>query len=154
MKVTQFDTFSRCVRLFGMEPSPRPSPGKAKVHVNWRFEEASEGVVIWHIINSVLYPKLTTILIYIIYTYCEDTYQKVDHPCQNGNQMLSNIISDKTVLDMSFCDFNRIESLSGKRDWLLSTWQIHLFRNPRKNYHRLGKVLNIIEVFQSQEKRR
>jgi len=30
-------------------------------------------------------------------------------------------ISDKTVLDMSFCDFDRIESYDGKRDWLLKS---------------------------------
>lgn len=30
-------------------------------------------------------------------------------------------ISDKTVLDMSFCDFHRIESYDGKRDWLLKS---------------------------------
>jgi len=47
-------------------------------------------------------------------------------------------ISDKTVLDMSFCDFDSIESYNSKRDWFgYSQREKFTHSETHGNYHRL-----------------
>ena len=112
--------FQVCALLwYGAEPSAFPWKGPSLCQLTvWRsFWRCSD--LTYHkqctVPSTEDHPHLHNI--YILWRYLSNSGPSMSKWEPKGLN-----ISDKTVLDMSFCDFDRIESYHGKRDWLLSMW--------------------------------